>query len=43
MVAVRGATDASGTFHVQQMCYPGMPDQLPKPVIEVVGRVCILV
>lgn len=35
VVAVKGATDATGTFHVQQMCYPGLPDQVPRPVIEV--------
>jgi len=35
VVAVRGATDASGIFFVQEMCYPGMPDQVPRPVIEV--------
>lgn len=34
-MAVRGSTDASGTFHVQEVCYPGMPDQVPRPVLEV--------
>mmetsp|Transcript_5461 Transcript_5461/g.14757 ORF Transcript_5461/g.14757 Transcript_5461/m.14757 type:complete len:460 (-) Transcript_5461:556-1935(-) len=34
VVAVRGATDASGSFFVSDMCYPGMPDQVPRPLIE---------